>query len=526
MTQINKELLNIQLASITDKSPYADRKVGLFYIHSFDYNGNGFRITQELCSANNPKTNKPYYDSLNGAPIVASLKGDDLGGHEPEFDENGNIIRLNTQSVGTLFETHIGTHQINGEDKLGLWANGYLWTRFTNTLEVVENLFEQNGSVDTSVEVAVGGYEFSEEGKTAINSVLYIGHCLLGSTKSPAYPDSGMYEFNLQVAEAFEKDLQNDQNQSGSNSSLDINSDIGGVRMLSHEETKEQLRNLLNPNDNSEGKWEVNYYTWDMVVFDNFCVAREYDTGKLYRFDYEINDGATVTIVGERKQQMIQYVDVPDGENAEVSELFTKFKENEEKIKELNSNIEQKQSELNSLIEEKTTLETKVNELSTKDADVSELQIKIKDLQEELNTKTEALKLTENDKNEAIIKLNTAMEDLKTQIASLEPIKQKWETEQEEKRVAELNQKKEDLKQYVLNSKVFSTEELESENIKNMIEELNESGLKGLIADKIVEKAKTELNNQKPNDDVTIVVNEHGKDLIPETVLSKYGFSN
>jgi hypothetical protein len=519
----NKELLNIQLASISNESPYSDRKVALFFIHDFDFNSNGLRIPEELCSANNPKTNKPFYDSLNGAPIVAALKGDDLGGHEPEFDEDGNIIRLNTEGIGTLFNTHIGTYQINNEDKYGLWAEGFLWLRFSNTLNVVEELFTENGRVDTSCEVSLGGFEFSEEGRTAIKSILYFGHCLLGSTKTGAYADSGMYEFNLQVAEAYKKDVK--QTNSGINSSLDINIQNGGVRMLSHEEIKEQLRSLLNPNDNSESGWVVNYYTWDMVVFDSFCVAREYDTGKLYRFDYEVNDGATVTLVGERKQQMIQYVDVPEGEDVEISELFIKFKENEAKIKELNSELEQEKIKLNSFTEEKTQLEIKTQELSTKEEELNQLKTQIEELQAQLNTKDEALKLTENDKNEAIIKLNTAMEDLKTQIASLQPIKEKWETDQEQKRIAELNQKKEDLKQYVINSKVFTAEELENENIKQMIEELNESGVKALIADKIVDKAKVELNEIKENktDDVTILINDKGKDLIPGTILSKYG---
>lgn len=515
----NKEIINIQLASILSESPYSDRKLCLFFIHDFSFNSNGLCIPEELCSANNPKTNKPFYDSLNGAPIVAALKGDDLGGHEPEFDEDGNIVRLNTEGIGTLFNTHIGTHKIGDKDIYGLFAEGFLWLRFANTLSVIEELYTEQGRVDTSCEVSLGGFEFSENGRTAIKSVLYFGHCLLGSAKTGAYADSAMYEFNLQVAEAYEKDVL--QTNSGSDSSLDINIQNGGVLMLSHEEIKEQLRNLLNPNDNSEGKWQVNYYSWDMVVFDNFCVAREYDTGKLYRFDYEVNDGATVNLVGERKQQMIQYIDVPEGEDAEISELFMKFKEVEEKVKELNSEIEQKTVQINTLIDEKT------QELSIKETELNEIKNQLETLQAELLQKEDALKLTENDKNEAIIKLNTAMEDLKTQIASLQPIKEKWESEQEEKRIAELNQKKEDLKQYVVNSKVFTAEELEGENIKNMIEELNESEIKSLIADKIVEKAKVELNetNNKQKDDVTIHINEQGKDLIPETILTKYGIN-
>lgn len=62
----NKLKLNIQLASITNDSPYTDRKTALFFIHDFVFNSNSFKIPEELCSAINPKTGKPNYDSLNG----------------------------------------------------------------------------------------------------------------------------------------------------------------------------------------------------------------------------------------------------------------------------------------------------------------------------------------------------------------------------------------------------------------------------------------------------------------------------
>jgi len=154
----NKLKLNIQLASIVNESPYSDRKNCLFFIHSFDFNENSFKIPEELCSAINSKTGKPNYDSLNGAPIVTAttMDGSDLKGHEAETDKDGNIIGLNTDAIGSLYNAHIATHQINDEDKYGLWAEGYLWLRFENTLNVVENIFNENGSVDTSVEIQVG----------------------------------------------------------------------------------------------------------------------------------------------------------------------------------------------------------------------------------------------------------------------------------------------------------------------------------------------------------------------------------
>jgi hypothetical protein len=502
----NTELLNIQLASILSESPYSDRKLCLFFIHDFDYNSNGLRITEELCSATNPKTNKPFYDSLNGAPLVAALKGDDLGGHEPEFDEDGNIIRLNTEGIGTLFNTHIGTYQINNEDIYGVWAEGFLWLRFANTLNVVEELYNENKKVDTSCEVSVGGFEFSEEGRTATKSVLYFGHCLLGSTKRGAYADSGMYEYNLQVAEAYQKDIKNPSEE------VEINSNEGGKDVpeknqiefnygkdiinklennaLSFDDIREQLWSQLNSEKDAEGYTVYKY--WIAEVFNEYVVACESESGKYFKFTYSTGESEISLDINSAVEVVSTWIPVNDSTE---------------------TNSEQLQNEINGLKEQITAKETEINEL----------KIKFETLQGELSQKDEALKLTENDKNEAIIKLNTAMEDLKTQISSLQPIKDKWETDQEQKRIAELNQKKEELKQYIINSKVFTAEEIENENIKQMIEELNESGVKALIADKIVERAKVELNTQTKTDDVNIHINENGKDLIPETIFSKYG---
>jgi len=619
----NKELLNIQLASILSESPYSDRKLCLFFIHNFDFNGNNFRITEELCSTNNPKTNKPFYDSLNGAPIVAALKGDDLGGHEPEFDEDGNIIRLNTEGIGTLFNTHIGTHQINNEDVYGLWAEGFLWLRFQNTLNVIEELYNENGRIDTSCEVSLGGFEFSENGRTAIKSVLYFGHCLLGSTKRGAYADSAMYEYNLQVAEAYQKDLevsadngtsdkisidnssdsatdgdwsevdksalrksimnasnykslvketylivldgyedspssnlkyphhvikddtlvvhkrgvqaaysrlmQNDPDNSKALkhikkhyneldleiSSLNINNEGGkdvpdkqqiefnfGKEIknyiennaLSFDDIREQLWSQLNNEKDADGY--VIYKYWIAELFNEYVVACENESGKYFKFTYTAGESDVTVDMSSAVEVVSAWIPVNQNEGTET-----------------NTVNEDLQNEVNGLKETITTKDTEINDLKTQ----------LETLQGEISQKDEALKFSSNEANEKIIQLGKVVTDLQEQVKSFEPIKEEYNKIQNELKEKELNEKREHLKKFALDSKFISEKDIEeNEEIKVAINEVDEIKINTIIAKKVVEKATTELNETKTKtDDVTIHINENGKDLIPQSLKEK-----
>lgn len=126
--------------------------------------------------------------------------------------------------------------------------------------------------------------------------------------------------------------------------------------------------------------------------------------------------------------------------------------------------------------------------------------------------------MTETEANEKIIKLGESIEELKTQINTLIPIKEEYDKVQVELKAKETAEKQETLKQYALNSKMIEEKELsENEDIKKMIDELNESGIKSVIADRIVAKAKVELNTN----DVILHINPDGKDLLPQSAKSE-----
>jgi hypothetical protein len=486
----NKEFLNIQLASISDESPYSDRKKALFFIHDFKTNNNGLVIPQELCESINLKSGKPYFDSLNNCPIVCATTYDmtDLKGHEPQYSLSGELIRLDTQSLGTLYDAHIGTHVINGEEIYGLWAWGAIWTRFQSVLNVVEQLFEEQGSISTSVEVLIGGFEYLEDVRVATTSILYIGHCLLGTTKKPAYDDSALYELNFEAAEiinqAFQNDIAASKDKGGKSVEIEFNNGKEikfhfEANAMSFEDIQSAIWNNLNPSLNGETKY--NY--WISEVFDSYVIVCEWDSNKYYKMTYTINESentATVDVASAIEVvQVWQEVGTP---------------------------------EVASLQDEITQLNNKITELNTQ----------IEQLQGEVKTKDEALNLSSSEAAEKIIALGSLVEDLKVQLASLLPIKEDYDKKLAEIATQEENAKRETLKQYALNSKVIAEKDFEDvEELKIALASLDEVKIKSYIADKYVEKAKLELNSTE----TPVVVNvTPPEDLVVGNVASKYGF--
>lgn len=90
----------------------------------------------------------------------------------------------------------------------------------------------------------------------------------------------------------------------------------------------------------------------------------------------------------------------------------------------------------------------------------------------EVNTKIAEL-------NSTIASLNTELQSAKEEVASLAPYKDQAEKAEAEKAAAELAQKKEDLRQYALSSKMITEAEVsEGGNYASLIEDLNGPALR------------------------------------------------
>lgn len=93
--------------------------------------------------------------------------------------------------------------------------------------------------------------------------------------------------------------------------------------------------------------------------------------------------------------------------------------------------------------------------------------------------------------NNTIASLNTELQSAKEEVASLAPYKDQAEKAEAEKAAAELAQKKEYLRQYALSSKMITEAEVsEGGNYASLIDNLDETGIKSVIAERCVEAAK------------------------------------
>lgn len=152
------------------------------------------------------------------------------------------------------------------------------------------------------------------------------------------------------------------------------------------------------------------------------------------------------------------------------------------------------------------------------DTSMSELQTKLSEKETELSTKLdEIVKL-----GETIQSLNTTISEKDKEIAELEPMKQQIAEAEAKKKEEEETAKKKCLSEMLVSSKYFSAEEVEaSEELQTMISELNETGIKTKIAERVIEQASKVVTEPKVETSEENV--EISTDLNAE---SKYDYDN
>lgn len=201
---------------------------------------------------------------------------------------------------------------------------------------------------------------------------------------------------------------------------------------LSDSEKADKIFNLLNPNFNDEGNWEVKYSICD--VFDDYALCMNHETRSFERIPYAKN-GDDVTVgepvqvfivdVTKDEQMALEAIKATAGtyeaantslaESAEKETAFAAEKESlEGQIQELTSEKESFSAQIaekDAAIAEKdeaiSTYQTKVEELeaekSTFSAEKVEMEQKIADITSENETLIAFKKATELEKKEAIL---------------------------------------------------------------------------------------------------------------------------
>ena len=487
---MSKERQSIKSSIIEISSKDNVSKEVTMLVHKIDFvNGNGLDFKEVYV--------EQFKDTLVNKPVVAKYYPlqDDLGDHEPIFDEQGNIIGLETIAIGTIKEVWVDDFSINSETTVkALYAKADLWNyKYPQVVSCVEKLFS-NGNADTSVEVEI--YSYGENPTASYRyatDYVYIGNCILGSNVPPADSNAGVINVAFkEVAMAVNKDLNKIKSEKKGVVQVSDTTEVFNkgfevkfhgeleTSALKFSEIRNQIYNILNPLDPKNGSRRYNYYLRDL--YNEYVIAEDWDNEvDLYRIPYTIENDMVIIAPNDQWQKG-QLGFIPEG--VVIASLIT---EKESAVNTLQIEVNKLKEEIETMSQEK---KLSVEELETK---VTELNSKI----EELN----GLLVSEK---EAKTSLEGQVTELNSKVEELEPFKAQVEKAEKDAKITELSSKY---------SKLLSEETFKSEEVQKAINELNSVELNSIVVNEIA-KEKVVETSSKGNKDEVIVVAAKQEDLV------------
>ena len=369
-------------------------------------------------------------------------------------------VYFDTNPIGFFNTSTIEDIEIDGVTKKCIVANVTFWKRYSNAISVIQKLYDE-GNLHVSYELTFSE-TYDENDVTWMKGICFFGVAVLGTGVQSAYPMASVIELSeldstdidFELAQAFTQDLINEINKDThdiQSSSTDEVKDIiitpeiseineqGGEKMdkttnevasLTDNDLYRKVRqaiNAANPND-----W---FYISYLFPMEYRAVAHNWESTdtQFVEFKYSVNSDETVSITSQTNVEM-QFVLVSE-------------------------------------------IETMVAEKDAKDTQIVSLNNALSEKKTELSTKIES-----------ITKLGEQISLKEAEIAELIPFKEKVEASELAEKEAELAQKKEDLKAYATKSGFLTVEDLETPEIAELIENLDEKSIKVIIAEKVIAK--------------------------------------
>lgn len=429
---------NICCSEITE---HPDHYLAKFVICDFSVNGNQVALNRD--------TIESWMSTLVGNPLVGKLvvapKGElDFSGHNMKVvtrkDDNGNEYKtaeFDTDAFGSF--QSVGIEKIDDTDFIV--ASCKIWKRYPKACATILRRIE-SGTLNTSWEIDVlKAHKGIVGGRMAkiIDDGVFTAHCLLGANVEPAYKCSKLLEvaetdFGLELANAYiedTKEISNIESNEKEAKNLKLNKD---------KETQTAQVEPTEPETGTEpaGKPEPTTETSSLTGRDLYMKLE--DAVSKISSDYYMTDvfpeDHTIWCKKWGYMNELDYIMFPytvEGDEVSLGEP---------------QNI---------------TLTVSISDVNTKIAEL----------------------------NNTIASLNTELQSAKEEVASLAPYKDQAEKAEAEKAAAELAQKKEDLRQYAISSKMITEAEVsDGGNYASLIDNLDETGIKSVIAERCVEAAK------------------------------------
>jgi hypothetical protein len=473
---------NICCSEITE---HPDHYLAKFVICDFSVNGNQVALNRE--------TIESWMSTLVGNPLVGKLvvapKGElDFSGHNMKVvtrkDADGNEYKtaeFDTDAFGSF--QSVGIEKIDDTDFIV--ASCKIWKRYPKACATILRRIE-SGTLNTSWEIDVlKAHKGIVGGRMAkiIDDGVFTAHCLLGANVEPAYKCSKLLEvaetdFGLELANAYiedTKEISNIESNEKEAKNLELNKD---------KET--QAAQVENQTETEQAEQTTTESTTEPTTPAEPDVQTSEEGGET---PPPTEPETSTEPAGEPEPESTTETSSLTGRD-----LYMKL---EDAVSKISSDYY-----MTDMFPEDHTIWCKkwgyMNELDyimfpyTVEGDEVSLgepqNITLTVSVSQINTKIDEL-------NKTVASLNTELQSAKDEIAELTPYKEQAEKAAAEKAEAELAQKKENLRQYAISSKMITEAELTGEGeFASMIENLDEAGINGVIASRCVEAAK----NAKP----------------------------
>lgn len=467
---------NICCSEITE---HPDHYLAKFVICDFSVNGNQVALNRD--------TIESWMSTLVGNPLVGKLvvapKGElDFSGHNMKVvtrkDDDGNEYKtaeFDTDAFGSF--QSVGIEKIDDTDFIV--ASCKIWKRYPKACATILRRIE-SGTLNTSWEIDVlKAHKGIVDGRMAkiIDDGVFTAHCLLGANVEPAYKCSKLLEvaetdFGLELANAYiedTKEISNIESNEKEAKNLELNKDKGTQTAQVENQTETEQAEQTTTESTTEPTTPAEPDVQTSEEGGETPPPTEPETG--------------TEPAGEPEP-------APETSSLTGRDLYMKL---EDAVSKISSDYYmtdmfpedhtiwcKKWGYMNELDYIMFPYTVEGDEVSLGEPQNITLTVSISDV----STKIAEL-------NNTIASLNTELQSAKEKVASLAPYKDQAEKAEAEKAAAELAQKKEDLRQYALSSKMITEAEVsDGGNYASLIENLDETGIKSVIAERCVEAAK------------------------------------
>lgn len=473
---------NICCSEITE---HPDHYLAKFVICDFSVNGNQVALNRD--------TIESWMSTLVGNPLVGKLvvapKGElDFSGHNMKVvtrkDDDGNEYKtaeFDTDAFGSF--QSVGIEKIDDTDFIV--ASCKIWKRYPKACATILRRIE-SGTLNTSWEIDVlKAHKGIVGGRMAkiIDDGVFTAHCLLGANVEPAYKCSKLLEvaetdFGLELANAYIEDTKEISN---------IESNEKEAKNLEPNKDKETQTAQVEPTEPEQAEKAATESTTKPTTPAEPVIQTSEEGGETPP-PTEPETGTEPA--GDPEP-------APEISSLTGRDLYMKL---EDAVSKISSDYYmtdmfpedhtiwcKKWGRMNELDYIMFPYTVEGDEVSLGEPQNITLTVSIS----QVNTKIAEL-------NGTIASLNTELQSAKEEVASLTPYKDQAEKAEAEKAAAELAQKKENLRQYALSSKMITEAEVsEGGNYASLIENLDETGIKSVIAERCVEAAKKAHTEKK-----------------------------